>query len=421
MEYQATLAFARSIDAKDPLRSFRSRFHFPKEKNGDEIIYLCGNSLGLQPVNATEDIDEVLHSWRSKAVEGHFMGDQPWMDYHDQLAPMMARIVGAHAHEISIMNTLTANLHFMMVSFYRPTAERNKILIDYSPFPSDRYAVNSQIKFHGYDPGEALIELSPDDGSELVSTASILQTIEEKGDQIALVMLGGINYYTGQFYDLPAIAKAARNKGCRVGFDLAHAAGNVPLQLHETGPDFAVWCTYKYMNSGPGNLSGCFVHDRHQFNPDLPRFAGWWGYEKETRFLMKDEFTPIRGAEGWQVSNPPILALAGIKTSLKIFNEAGMDRLRNKSILLTGYLEYLIDGLENPRIRIITPRHPEARGCQLSIQVKDADRSLFDQIRAHGVLGDWREPDVIRISPAPLYNSFQDVYNFSEILRNCLR
>ncbi len=421
MEYQATLAFAKEMDQKDALRSFRSRFYFPQDKNGQEIIYLCGNSLGLQPVNATEDMNEVLHSWRSKAVEGHFMGDQPWMDYHDQLASLMAEIVGAHPHEISIMNTLTANLHFMMVSFYRPTPERNKILIDYSPFPSDRYAVNSQIKFHGYDPGDTLIELSPDEGSELVNTDSILQILEEKGDQIALVLLGGINYYTGQFYDLSVIAKAARDRGCRVGFDLAHAAGNVPVQLHDTGPDFAVWCTYKYMNSGPGNLSGCFVHDRHQYNLELPRFAGWWGYEKETRFLMRDEFVPIRGAEGWQVSNPPILALAGIKTSLKIFNEAGMDRLREKSIQLTGYLEYLIDGLKNARIRIITPRDPEARGCQLSIQVKNADRTLFDKMRTQGVLGDWREPDVIRISPAPLYNSFEDVYKFSEILRNCLR
>jgi kynureninase len=331
----------------------------------------------------------------------------------------MAELVGCLPHEITIMNALTVNLHLMMVSFYQPTSTRFKILMDYSPFPSDRYTVQSQVKFHGHDPEEAIIELSPNQG-EVVTLEQVEKIMAEQGEEIALIMIGGINYYTGQLYDIEKITKLGHQNGCKVGFDLAHAAGNVRLNLHEAGPDFAVWCTYKYLNAGPGNLSGCFVHERHRMNPELPRFAGWWGNNKETRFLMEKYFTPDDGAEGWVLSNPPVLAMAGMRASLELFTEAGMENLLKKSKKLTGFLEYLIRQLNHPKIKIITPAYPSERGCQLSLQVQDADHSLFDRLRENGVLGDWREPDVIRVAPVPLYNTFVEVFRFAEILHGCI-
>ena len=417
--YKNSLAFAQIKDFEDPLKHFRSKFHIPKHTNGTDIIYFCGNSLGLQPTTYLKHVEEVMHSWKTKAVEGHFEGENAWIPYLKHLVPHMAKVVGALPHEITIMNALTVNLHLMMVSFYQPSSSRYKILMDYSPFPSDRYTVQSQVKFHGYDPEEAIIELSPDRG-EIATLEQVEKVLEEHGGEIALIIIGGINYYTGQLYDIAQITKLGHQYGCKVGFDLAHAAGNVQLNLHEAGPDFAVWCTYKYLNAGPGNLSGCFIHDRHRMNPDLPRFAGWWGNKKETRFLMEKYFTPDEGAEGWVLSNPPVLALAGMRSSLELFSEAGMENLLAKSKKLTGFLEFLIQQLNHPKIKIITPENPHERGCQLSLQVQDADHSLFDRLRENGVLGDWREPDVIRVAPVPLYNTFEEVFRFADILQRCI-
>lgn len=417
---QYSLAHAKTLDTHDPLHKHRSQFAIPKQKNGEEHIYLCGNSLGLMPFKAQEYVNQEMEDWAKYGVEGHFHARHPWMPYHEFLTDKMARIVGALPHEVVVMNSLTANLHLMMVSFYRPTATRYKILIDYSPFPSDRYAVESQAKFHGFDPKESIIELQPSNGKETVDHEDILATIEKYGDEIALIMIGGVNYYTGQLYPLAEITKAGHAKGCKVGFDLAHAAGNIDLQLHDTGSDFAVWCTYKYLNSSPGSLSGCFVHERHADNNDIPRFAGWWGHDKSTRFLMGDDFVPMRGAEGWQLSNPPILPMAAMRASLELFDEVGMSALREKSLRMGDYLLSLLDNIDTDTISIITPREHTRRGCQLSIQVKDADKSLFDKITEAGVIADWREPDVIRIAGAPLYNSYEDCWKFVEVLRKNL-
>ena len=413
---QYSLTHAQSLDAQDPLHKYRSQFAIPKQKNGEEHIYLCGNSLGLMPFKAQEYVNQEMEDWAKYGVEGHFHARHPWMPYHEFLTDKMAKVVGALPHEVVVMNSLTANLHLMMVSFYRPTAKRHKILIDYSPFPSDRYAVESQAKFHGFDAKESIIELQPSQGKETVDLEDIMATIEKHGDEIALIMIGGVNYYTGQLYPLAEITRAGHAKGCKVGFDLAHAAGNIDLQLHETGSDFAVWCTYKYLNSSPGSLSGCFVHERHADNPDMPRFAGWWGHDKSTRFLMGDDFTPMRGAEGWQLSNPPILPMAAMRASLELFEEAGMLALREKSLKMGDYMLSLLDHIDSDKISIITPREHTRRGCQLSIQVKDADKSLFDKITEAGVIADWREPDVIRIAGAPLYNSYADCWRFVEVL-----
>lgn len=415
---QYSLAHAQSLDTQDPLSKYRSYFSIPKQKTGEEHIYLCGNSLGLMPYKAHEYVNQEMEDWGKYGVEGHFHARHPWMPYHEFLTNKMAKVVGALPHEVVVMNSLTANLHFMMVSFYRPTAERYKILIDYSPFPSDRYAVESQAKFHGYDPKDTIIELQPSSGEETVDHEDIMATIEKHGDEIALIMIGGVNYYTGQLYPLADITKAGHAKGCFVGFDLAHAAGNIDLQLHDTGSDFAVWCTYKYLNSSPGSLSGCFVHERHADDDNMPRFAGWWGHDKSTRFLMGDDFKPMRGAEGWQLSNPPILPMAAMRASLEIFEEAGMPALREKSLKMGDYLLALLDNIDTDKISIITPREHARRGCQLSIQVKDADKSLFDKITEAGVIADWREPDVIRIAGAPLYNSYEDCWRFVELLKN---
>lgn len=414
--YEATLAYAQAQDQNDPLNHFRDRFHIPMQANGEPFLYLCGNSLGLQPKQTKSHIEQELKDWAMLGVEGHIHAHNPWLPYHEFLTENMAKVVGAKPNEVVVMNTLTVNLHLMMVSFYRPLGNRTKILIESDAFPSDRYAVASQLRFHGYDPEEHLLELRPRAGEACLRMEDIAETLREKGDQIALVMLGNTNYYTGQFFDMPAITKLAHEQGCLVGFDCAHGAGNVPLDLHNSGADFAVWCTYKYLNSGPGSMAGCFVHERHAGQPGIPRFEGWWGHNKTTRFGMRDDFDPIPTVEAWQLSNPPILSLAAIKASLEIFAEAGMENLRKKAIRLTGYLEYLLHQIPGDKINIITPTDPKDRGCQLSIQVRDADKRLFEAVTAAGVIADWREPDVIRVAPVPLYNTFTDAYKFTQVL-----
>ena len=420
MEYLNSIEFARALDRKDPLRDYKKRFHHPKTPEGDDCIYFCGNSLGLQPVSARSWVERIMKDWETKAVEGHFEGKEPWVPYHELLAPAMSRIVGAKEEEVILMNSLTVNLHLMMVTFYRPVAGRHKILIEKNAFPSDQYAVKSQIRFHGFEVEESLIEMSPRKGEATLRTEDIVRRIEGEGEQIALVMMGGLNYYTGQVYDMKRIAAAARDKGCVVGFDLAHAVGNVPLELHDWKVDFAVWCTYKYLNSGPGGIAGAFVHERHHKNENLPRFAGWWGHDKQDRFLMEENFVPIPTAEGWQLSCGPILLEASLRASLEIFDEVGMGELRRKSELLTGFLEFLISAIETDKIDIITPSDPGQRGCQLSVRVIGSDKGLFHALRKRGIITDWREPDVIRVSPAPLYNSFEEVFRFVEHLKQSL-
>ena len=417
MKYMNTEEFALKMDNSDPLKKYRNEFYFPKHSNGEEAIYLCGNSLGLQPKSAKRHIDAVLDDWRDLGVKGHFEGTHPFTTYHEALGEKMARIVGGKKEEVVAMNSLTVNLHLMLVSFYRPEKNRFKILIEKNAFPSDQYAVKSQLEFHGYDPDTALLELEPRTGEDILRTEDILETIKSNGNEIALIMIGGLNYYTGQAYDMEKITQTGHDMGCMVGFDLAHGAGNLSLSLHDWGVDFAVWCTYKYMNSGPGGIAGCFVHERHIKRKDIPRFAGWWGHDKATRFLMDDTFVPIESAEGWQMSNETVLSMAALKASLEIFEEVGMKALVTKSRLLTGYLEYLINALQSQRIQIITPKQPDARGAQLSIRVLNSDRSLFKAISNRGVIADWREPDVIRIAPTPLYNSFKDVFTFVQILK----
>ena len=420
MEYKPTKEFAEQMDQMDPLGKYRNDFYFPKHDTGKEAIYLCGNSLGLQPKSAKSHIMAVLDDWRDLGVKGHFEGNNPFATYHENLGEKMAKIVGAQKDEVVAMNSLTVNLHFMMVSFYNPTKTRFKVIIEKNAFPSDQYAVKSQIEFHGYKPEDALIEIEAREGEDLIRTEDIIDLLEREGDEIALVMLGGLNYYTGQAFEMEKITKAGHDKGCTVGFDLAHGAGNLDLHLHDWNVDFAVWCTYKYMNSGPGGIAGCFVHERHITRTDLPRFAGWWGHEKATRFLMDDTFVPIQSAEGWQMSNETVLSMAALKASLEIFDEVGMKALIKKSRLITAYLEYLIESLDTDRIQIITPKDATSRGAQLSIRVLNSDRSLFKIISDKGIIADWREPDVIRIAPAPLYNNFSDVFNFVQILKEAL-
>jgi kynureninase len=409
-----------AMDAEDPLRGFRERFHIPLAADGTEAVYFTGNSLGLQPKTAREYINAELDDWARLGVEGHLHARHPWLPYHEFVAESLARVVGTKPTEVVAMNSLTVNLHLLMVSFYRPTAERYKIVIEKGAFPSDQYAVESQLRFHGFV-GHGLIELAPREGEATLRTDDILELIDREGDSIALIMLGGVNYYTGQAFDMAAITEAGHKKGCVVGFDLAHAAGNLELRLHDWNVDFAAWCTYKYLNAGPGGIAGAFVHDRWARSFDLPRFAGWWGHDKETRFLMGPEFKPLAGAEGWQLSNPPIFQLASLRASLEIFDEATMPALRAKSEKLTAYLEDLLLEINTDRITIITPRDPADRGCQLSLRVQDADRALFDRITERGVVADWREPDVIRVAPVPLYNTFTDAERFSEVLADCLR
>ncbi|WP_426431270.1 kynureninase [Winogradskyella sp. HB-48] len=419
-DYKSGLDYAKQQDELDKLSHYRQRFHIPKDKDGNELIYLCGNSLGLQPKSTKEYINQELEDWANLGVEGHTHAKNPWMPYHEFLVEATAKLVGAKPIEVVTMNSLTANLHFMMASFYQPTKDRYKILIESDAFPSDKYAVESQLRHHGFDDKEGLLLWEPRVGEELLNYKDLEQILEVHGSEIALVMIGGVNYYTGQFFDLKRIAKLGHSYGCVVGFDCAHGAGNVELNLHESNADFAVWCTYKYLNAGPGNLSGCFVHERHAYDNNLNRFTGWWSHNKETRFNMRQEFDVLPGAEGWQLSNPPILSMAAIKASLDMFNEVGMDKLVEKSKKLTGYFEFLLKQLGEDVIRIITPSNPEERGCQLSIQVLNADKSLFLKLTDSGVISDWREPDVIRCAPVPLYNSFEDVFRMVEKLKEFL-
>jgi kynureninase len=420
MKYSNTLEFALEMDRKDPLREMKAQFLNPKTPQGKDCIYFCGNSLGLQPRSARSWVERIMKDWETRAVEGHFEGDEPWVPYHERLAPAMSRIVGAKEEEVILMNSLTVNLHLMMVSFYRPVPGRSKILIEKNAFPSDQYAVKSQIEFHGFDVEDNLLELEPRVGETLLRTEDIVKRIEKEGEEIALIMMGGLNYYTGQVYDMKQITKAGHARGCTVGFDLAHAVGNAPLSLHDWDVDFAVWCTYKYLNSGPGGIAGAYVHERHHQDERLPRFAGWWGHDKEKRFLMDENFVPIPTAEGWQLSCGPILLEASFRASLEMFDEVGMKELRRKSELLTGYLEFLIGRIQTDKIEIITPSDPAQRGCQLSVRVIGSDKSLFHAIHDKGVITDWREPDVIRVAPTPMYNSFEEVFRFVAILKDCL-
>jgi len=408
------------LDGSDSLAGYRSRFHFP-EPAGDEPIYFTGNSLGLMPKKAREYVDQEFEDWARLGVAAHMAARHPWLPYHEFLTEQMTRIIGAKPIETVVMNSLTVNLHLMMVSFYRPTSERYKVVIEKGAFPSDQYAVESQIKCHGREPRETLIELSPREGEFTLRTGDIVETIEREGKHVAMVLLGGVNYYTGQAFDMKTIADAVHRVGATVGFDLAHAVGNLELQMHDWDADFAVWCSYKYLNGGPGAVGGAFVHERHAESFDLCRLAGWWGHDKESRFQMGPEFKPIPGAEGWQVSNPPILQMAALRASLEIFDEVGMSALREKSERLTGYLESLVNGIGDDRLSILTPSDPAQRGCQLSIKIRDNDKSVHDRLVARGVSADWREPGVIRVAPAPLYNSFADVFRFAEIIKKCLQ
>jgi kynureninase len=423
MTYQNTLAYAQQQDELDPLKHFRDEFHIPKQENGKNEVYFVGNSLGLQPKLTSEYLNDELSKWAKLGVKGHFESDHPWMPYHEFLTEQSAKIVGGQNNEVVCMNSLTANLHFMMVSFFKPTKERFKIVIEDHAFPSDHYAVESQLRHHGLDPKDAMILLKPRIGEELLNHDDLKAIIDEQGDSIALLMLPGVQYYTGQVLDMKNITQWGHDKGIMVGFDLAHAAGNVPMQLHDWDVDFACWCNYKYINSGPGSVAGCFVHERHVTNPELNRFAGWWGHDKTTRFKMANEFNPTPTAEGWQVSNPPILSLAAIRASLEIFRQAGgIEPLREKSLKLTGYMEYLLKAEMGDRIHVITPADPAQRGCQLSLSVRmdgKEGKDIFNALEAAGCTTDWREPNVIRCAPVPLYNSFMDVYDFVQTLKAC--
>jgi kynureninase len=418
-----TNASAAQLDAADPLAPWRARFLMPRRADGRDVVYLCGHSLGLQPTTTAQILREELENWASFGVEGHFDSQRPWLPYHEQLAPSLARLVGAQASEVVAMNSLTVNLHLMLATFYRPTSARHRILIEKRAFSSDRYAVASQIRWHGFDPNGSLIELAPRAGESCLHTDDICTAIEREGAQLATVMLPGVQYLTGQCFDMATIAACARRVGSTVGFDLAHAVGNVPLALHDWNADFAVWCSYKYLNSGPGSIAGAFVHERHA-HADLPRLAGWWGHDKVTRFDMPEEFRALAGAEGWQISNPPIFAAAPLLASLRIFDEVGMGALRTKSLRLTGYLESLLKGRLADALTILTPATPEARGCQLSVRLHRTPaeaRAVQRALAEHGMICDWREPDVIRIAPVPLYNTFADVEEFVDTLAASLQ
>ena len=415
----STLQSAAALDQKDPLNHLRGMFHIPTKRDGQPFTYLCGNSLGLQPKLTGTYLQEVLEDWKNLGVEGHTQAQKPWMPYHEFLTEKMARIVGAKPIEVIVMNTLSVNLHLLMVSFYRPTSNRYKILIESDAFPSDRYAVESQLRFNGYNDG--LLELKPRDGEKLLRQEDIEKTIKQQGDSIALILVGCPNYYTGQVFDIQRITELGHSKGCKVGIDLAHGAGNLALSLHDSNVDFAVWCTYKYLNSGPGSLGGCFIHENHSEASGLPRFAGWWGHDKASRFGMRADFEPIHGAEGWQLSNPPILSMAAIRASLDIFDEVGMTALCEKSVKLTGYLQDSLYELGDA-VELITPQNPEERGCQLSIQITNKNgKEVFDKISNDGVMADWREPNVIRVAPVPLYNTYKDVHDFVTVLKNAIR
>jgi len=416
MNYENSIAFAQEMDSNDPLSHFRERFHFP-QYNGTDSIYFCGNSLGLQPKSAAGYVTQEMEDWARFGVHGHFEAKNPWYSYHEMFADPLSRLVGALPSEVVAMNGLTVNLHLLLISFYRPEGKKFKILCEHQAFPSDQYAMESQARLHGFDPEEAIVEVKPKEGSQVIESADILAAIEELKDELALVLFSGVNYYTGQCFDMKSIAHAAQAANITVGFDLAHAAGNIKTNLHDWGVDFAAWCSYKYLNSGSGSVAGAFVHEKHHNNNDLIRLAGWWGHDKETRFQMKKGFKPIPTVEAWQLTNAPILSMAAHKASLDIFDEAGIDALCNKRDLLTGYLEYLIHSLEL-NFNIITPENKDERGCQLSILTDDKGKPLHETLNKNGVVSDWRNPNVIRVAPVPLYNSFEDVYRFGEILSN---
>ena len=419
MTFENSLAFAQQLDAQDQLRQYQNEFSFP-QVNGKKAIYFTGNSLGLQPKRARTYVDEVMNDWANLAVEGHFYAEKPWWDYHERFANPLSQLVGALPSEVTVMNTLTVNLHLLMVSFYRPTATRYKIICEEKAFPSDQYLFQSQVNFHGYATEDAIVEVKRREGEHNIRLEDVLAKINEVGDELALVLIGGVNYYTGQVFDMKTITQAGHRVGAYVGWDLAHAAGNIELHLHDWQVDFAAWCSYKYMNSGPGNASGCFIHEKHHTNSELPRFAGWWGHNKERRFKMEQKFDPIQGADGWQISNLPVLSLAPYLASVELFVEIGMEALIQKRNQITSYLEFVlrqIDQEVNGNFEIITPSNPSERGCQLSVFLHGEGRSLFDYLMKNGVIIDWREPNVIRLAPVPLYTSYEDIYRFGQILK----
>jgi kynureninase len=419
MTFENSLAFAQQLDAQDQLRQYQNEFSFP-QVNGKNVIYFTGNSLGLQPKRAKTYVDEVMNDWANLAVEGHFYAEKPWWDYHERFANPLSQLVGALPSEVTVMNTLTVNLHLLMVSFYRPTATRYKIICEEKAFPSDQYLFQSQVNFHGYATEDAIVEVKRREGEHNIRLEDVLAKINEVGDELALVLIGGVNYYTGQVFDMKTITEAGHRVGAYVGWDLAHAAGNIELHLHDWQVDFAAWCSYKYMNSGPGNASGCFIHEKHHTNSELPRFAGWWGHNKERRFKMEQKFDPIQGADGWQISNLPVLSLAPYLASVELFAEIGMEALIQKRNQITSYLEFVlrqIDQEVNGNFEIITPSNPSERGCQLSVFLHGEGRSLFDYLMKNGVIIDWREPNVIRLAPVPMYTSFEDIYRFGQILK----
>lgn len=422
--FENTLAFAQQLDANDPLKSYRDRFYIPTfhEKS---VRYFTGNSLGLQPKTVRTYVDQELDDWAKWGVEGHFHGKNPWFSYHEFLTEKAARVVGALPKEVVVTHSLTTNLHLLLVSFYQPKGTRTKILCEAKAFPSDLYALESQVRFHGLNPDTDLVALAPREGEHVLRDEDILAKIAELGDSLAVILFGGVNYYTGQLLDMQAITKAGHAVGAMVGFDLAHAAGNIPVQLHDWDVDFAAWCSYKYLNSGPGGVSGMFVNERFANRPDLPRFAGWWGYDKSTRFQMEPGFKPMEGAEGWQLSNAPVISMAAHLASLEIFDEVGMNNLKAKSDQLTAFLEFIVDELsvkysEQCRFEIITPREQHRRGAQLSILVHGKGKALFDALSTQGVVADWREPNVIRVAPVALYNSFEDVYYLGKYLEEAI-
>jgi len=422
MNFNNSLAFAKEMDANDPLHRLRDQFLFPRQ-NGKPFIYLCGNSLGLQPKTARAVLSAQLDNWENLAVEGWFEGESPWMFYHKELKKLMAPIVGASPAEVCPMNTLTVNLHLLMVSFYRPEGKRIKIIMEAGAFPSDQYAIESQLRFHGFDPAAAIIEVAPRQGEYTLRTEDIVAKVNENAGEIALVLFGGINYFTGQWFDMETITKAGQAAGAIVGWDLAHAAGNVPVKLHDWGVDFACWCSYKYQNSGPGAISGIFVHEKHFNDRNMNRFAGWWGYQESTRFKMEKGFVAEAGADGWQISCSQVMPMALYHASLQIFESAGyLEPLREKSLSLTAYLIYIIGEVNTAlgfeQFKVITPENPAERGAQVSIIAQGDAKSIFDQLVANNVLGDWREPNVIRLSPVPLYNSYEDVFLTGELLLN---
>lgn len=417
MEFKNSLVFAQQLDAEDPLRKYRDEFHFPKVK-GKDVIYFTGNSLGLQPKRTQKFVDDIMKDWKDLAVEGHFHAEKPWWDYHERLAAPLAKVVGAKTPEVSVMNTLTVNLHMLMVSFYRPTEKRFKIICEEKAFPSDQYMLNSQVEFHGFDTNTAIVEVKKRPGENFWHTQDVIDKINEVGEELALVLIGGVNYYNGQVFNMEAITKAAKAQGAFIGWDLAHGVGNVELKLHDWGVDFAAWCSYKYMNSGPGNASGIFVHEKYLNNNEIPRFEGWWGTKKETRFLMKPEFEPMENADAWQVSNPPVLSLAPYLASLEMFDEVGMEALISKRNLIVAYLEFILQEIDKETevsFEIITPKD---RGCQLSVFLHGQGKDLFNYLMDNGVITDWREPNVIRLAPAPFYCSFADMYSFGQILKS---